>query len=306
MHRVHPDRRGDACRSTALKPPPFAYASAATLDDALELLAEAGPDARPIAGGQSLMPLLAYRLARPSHLVDLGRLPDLDTIEEHPDGSLAIGALVRHQALERTRYSGTWAMLREAAAQVGHPPIRARGTLGGSLAHADPAAELPVAMLALDATIVTRSAHGERVIGAPAFFSGPFTTALEPGELVTGVRVPARPPRSAGAFAEFAVRAGDFALAAVAAAVGVDEAGSPTSVRVALGSVAPTPVRASGAENLILEHGLTSAAIREAATRAASEIDPLPDPTVDAITRRELVHVLVHDTLTRVARELAR
>jgi carbon-monoxide dehydrogenase medium subunit/6-hydroxypseudooxynicotine dehydrogenase subunit alpha len=271
-----------------MKPPPFAYARASSLEEALDLLAEAGDDAKPLAGGQSLMPLLVYRLLRPTHLVDLGGIGGLDEIAQRA-GAVQLGALVRHVELERAGLG----LLSEAAGLIGHLPIRTRGTLGGSLAHADPSAELPVAALASDAELVLRSRRGERVVDAEAFFVGPFTTAIEPGELLVAVRVPAAPPGARTAFEELAIRTGDFALASVAAVVG------GTHVRIVLGGVAPAPLRARAAEAVVGDAGLGDDAIAAAAAAAARECDPPDDPRVGSVYRRELAAVLVARALRR-------
>src|SRR3954469_16641526 len=176
-----------------MKAPRFAYARAATLRHALELLSEAGEDGKILAGGQSLVPLMAFRLARPSHLIDIGRLEGLDQVRRQ-DGGLEVGALVRHaQLAARTDLDGPWAALPEAAGLIGHHPIRVRGTFGGSLAHADPAAELPTAVSALDGRLVVESQRGRREMAARDFFVGPLWTALEPDEIVVGGRFPAPP-----------------------------------------------------------------------------------------------------------------
>jgi carbon-monoxide dehydrogenase medium subunit/6-hydroxypseudooxynicotine dehydrogenase subunit alpha len=286
-----------------VKAPAFAYARAESLEEALTLLGEAGEDAKLLAGGQSLVPLLAYRLVRPSHLVDVDRVSGLDGIAAD-GGTLELGALVRHSQLERAELPGAARVLREAAAQIGHLPIRTRGTLGGSLAHADPSAELPVAVLALDGRIVVASTRGEREVEAEGFFVGPFTTAVAPDEAIAGVRFAAPPGRSAGAFAELAVRAGDFALASAAAAVAVDDAKRVAWSRIALGGVDSTPVRAPDAEAALLGSELDDEAIRAAAATAAAGCRPLDDRLADASYRRELVAVLVRDALLDVRRKL--
>lgn len=286
-----------------MKAPPFAYARAESLEEALALLAEAGEDAKLLAGGQSLVPLLAYRLVRPTHLVDVDRVVGLDGIAARGE-TLELGALVRHVQLERAELPGAWRLLAEAAAQIGHLPIRTRGTFGGSLAHADPSAELPVAVLALDGRIVAASTHGERELEAEVFFTGPFTTALAHDEAIASVRIAAPAGRSAGAFAEFAVRAGDFALASAAAAVAVDDADRVAWARIALGGVDATPVRAPDAEAELAGSGLDDDAIHAAAAAAAAGCRPFDDRLADAVYRRELVSVLVRDALVRVRREL--
>jgi CO/xanthine dehydrogenase FAD-binding subunit len=277
-----------------VKPAAFAYARAESLDHALELLWEGGEDTKLLAGGQSLIPLMAYRLARPSHLVDIGGLVGLDALAENT-GGLTVGALTRHAALEESSLDGPWQALREAAAHVGHYPIRVRGTFGGSLAHADPAAELPVVVTALDGEVVVRSRSGERRLPAIEFFLGPFTTVLEPEEAVVEIRLPRPPDGARTTFQEFAERAGDFALASAAVGVAVDEQGRVSWARVALGSAGPTPLRAARAEELLVGSEPSDAAIEEAARAASVDCEPAGD----AAFRRELVVHLVRRALRR-------
>ncbi len=267
------------------------------MEDALGLLAEAGPEGKLIAGGQSLVPVLAYRLFRPTHLVDIDGVPGLDGVTER-DGELELGALVRHARLEREPFEGAHALLSLAARHVGHVPIRTRGTLGGSLAHADPAAELAVAAVALEARIVIRSARGEREVPSDEFFIGPFTTAVEPDEMIVAVRVPQPVPASRAGFREVSLRAGDFALAAAGVWVALDEAGVVSAARVVLGAVEPVPRRSREAEELLLGEALGDRAIAAAADEAARTCDPAGDRVADAATRRELVAVLVRRALT--------
>jgi carbon-monoxide dehydrogenase medium subunit/6-hydroxypseudooxynicotine dehydrogenase subunit alpha len=283
-----------------VRSPPFEYARAETLDHALELLDEAGEDAKPLAGGQSLLPVLAYRLVRPSHLVDIDRVPGLEAVDER-DGVLELGALVRHAALERLPLQGAHALLPLAAARIGHVPIRTRGTLGGSLAHADPAAELPVAAVALDARIVVRSTHGEREVPAEEFFVGPFTTALAPGELVVSVGLPSAADGSSAGFREFAVRAGDFAVAAAGVTVTRDGAGTVTDARVVLGAVEPVPRRLREAEAALVGRALEATTAAEAARIAAETCEPIEDRNADEAMRRDLVTALVSGALEDAA-----
>lgn len=282
-----------------MKAPPFAYVRAESVDDALALLAEAGEDAKLLAGGQSLIPLLGYRLARPTHLVDIDRLSELAGVGGDGDelGRLRLGALTRHAWVERARWRGSRTLLGEAAALIGHVPIRARGTLGGSIAHADPAAELPVALLALGAEVEMRSASGRRAVPIDAFFTGPFTTVLDPAEMVAGVVLPACGETSVGAFAEFAVRSGDFALASAAVAADVID-GRLTAVRVALGGVDATPIRSAASEALL--EGAGPDAFAAAAAAAARDCDPASDGQTTAAYRRALVQRLVGDALARL------
>lgn len=271
-----------------MKPPPFAYARAESLDEALALLADGGEDAKALAGGQSLVPALSFRLVRPTHLVDIDRVGGLDGVHDS-NGELSLGALVRHATLARLQPRGSDRALPAAARAIGHEAIRARGTLGGSLAHADPAAELPVVALALDAELVVATPGGRRSTAAADFFLGPFTTALAPGELLVQAVFPALPPGARTAFAEFAARAGDFALACVC--VGV----APGWARIAAGGVAATPVRAPKAEAVLVAGG--AGALEEAAATAASELEVYGDRVADERYRRELVRTLTRRAL---------
>jgi carbon-monoxide dehydrogenase medium subunit/6-hydroxypseudooxynicotine dehydrogenase subunit alpha len=283
-----------------MKAPPFAYARAGSVDEALGLLAEAGEDAKLLAGGQSLVPVLAYRLVRPSHLVDIDAVDGLDGIAER-NGGLELGALVRHAQLEHADLAGAHRLLTLAARHIGHVPIRARGTLGGSLAHADPAAELPVVALALDARIVVRSAAGEREVAADDFFAGPFTTALAADEMVVAVRVPPAAPGTVAGFGEFALRSGDFALAAAGVVVERGEDGVVRGARVVVGGVEPVSRRLSDAEAALVGERLAPETISAAAQAAAAGCEPVDDRFVDAATRRDLVAAVVRDALAQVA-----
>lgn len=273
-----------------MKPPRFAYARAESLEEALALLAEGGDDAKPLAGGQSLVPALNFRLVRPTHLVDLNGVGGLDRVDSS-DGGLAVGALVRHAELARLEPTRRWRALPTAARSIGHDAIRVRGTCGGSLAHADPAAELPVVALALDAELVLASTDGRRTVPAADFFLGPFMTTLAPGELLVETRFPAVPDAARTAFCEFAARAGDFALACVC--VGV----APGWTRIAVGGVGATPVRATGAEAVLADAG--AHALDEAAATAAGELEVYGDRTAGERYRRELVRALTRRALAQ-------
>jgi carbon-monoxide dehydrogenase medium subunit/6-hydroxypseudooxynicotine dehydrogenase subunit alpha len=274
-----------------VKPPPFAYARAGSVEEALELLAEGGEDAKPLAGGQSLVPALSLRLVRPTHLVDIDRVAALDTVRES-DGGLTIGALARHVRLAHLPANGRFGAIGAAARSIGHEAIRIRGTLGGSLAHSDPAAELPVVALALDAELTVAARDGRRAVAAADFFLGPFTTALAPGELLVEARF-AAPEDARTAFAEFAWRAGDFALACVCVGLG------PGWTRIAVGGVGATPARATQAEALLAEGGTD--AFDEAAATAARELEVYGDRTADEAYRRRLVRTLVRHALAQAS-----
>lgn len=276
--------------------PPFEYARARTAEEALELLAEAGGEAKLLAGGQSLVPVLAYRLFRPARIVDVDSVAGLDGLSD-----VELGALVRHARLEGATLPGATRLLALAARHIGHVPIRIRGTLGGSLAHADPAAELPVAALALEARVVARSARGEREIEMNAFVRGPFTTALEPDEMIVALRIPPAPPRSYAAFREFALRSGDFALASAGVVVELDEGGAVSRARVVVGAVEPVP----RAFDLLVGARLDEDAIADTAHGIAASCDATDDRIVDGATRRDLVAALVRDALADVQAQVA-
>jgi carbon-monoxide dehydrogenase medium subunit len=272
----------------AMKPPRFEYAAPRSLDDALALLAEHGNRARVLAGGQSLIPLLNFRLAHPEVLVDINRVAGLNHVRAD-DGGLAIGALARQHAVERSaEVRARVPILAEACHLIGHLPIRHRGTVGGNLAHADPASELPAVMMALEAQLTVARRGSTRTLPAGGFFTGPLTTALAPGELLTEIRVPGLPPRTAGAFVEMARRAGDYALVGVAALVTLDDAGRCQRARLALCGVGPTPVRAVRAEEALIGQPPGGAALDEAASRAAAATSPASDLHGSAEFRRKL------------------
>lgn len=278
-----------------MKAPPFAYARAESLEHAFELLADGGDEAKLLAGGQSLVPLLVHRVLRPTHLVDIDRVGGLAGTTRDERG-LVLGALTRHAELEQGELEGRERLLSFAARHVGHVPIRSRGTLGGSIAHADPAAELPLALLALDAEVVVRSASGERRAPIDDFLLGPFTTALAAGEIVTAVAVPAAMSSGSAAFAEIATRPGDFALASVAATAVLEE-GRLRDLRIALGAVEATPVRARAAEAALDGEAPSDAMIAAAASVAAAACEPIEDHATTAGYRRALVARLVRDAL---------
>lgn len=283
-----------------MKPAPFAYAAAETLEEAVALLAEAGEEAKLLAGGQSLLPLLAFRLARPSHVIDIGAVGGLDSLDE-ADGRLRVGALVRHATIERAALGGARQALTEAASHIGHPPIRVRGTFGGSLAHADPAGELGVAAAALDAEIVLRSSRGVRTVPSSEFFLAPLTTAAEPDEVLVEARFPALGNGFRSVFEEFSPRLGDFAYASVAAGCRLAGDGSAQDVRIALGSVGPTPVRARDAEAALSGSTLDDGTIVDGARLAAGACDPATgDWHADGAYRRALVASLVERALKRL------
>ena len=283
-----------------MKPAPFEYHDPTTLDQVLTLLARHGDEAKLLAGGQSLVPMLNMRLARPTVLIDLNRVDGLAYIREEA-GVLAIGAMTRHAEIEESALvAARQPLLAEAMRQVGHIQIRNRGTIGGSLAHADPSAELPAVMLALDASLVAAGPSGRRDIAAVDFFIMYYTTALEPGELVVEVRVPVAAPTGYGwSFEEVARRHGDFALAGVACALTVDSAGRVAECGLGLTGVGMTPVRAGGAEGLVCGRSGGPVVWAAAGDAVRNAVEPESDVHATAEYRRQLAGVLTHRALAR-------
>jgi carbon-monoxide dehydrogenase medium subunit len=282
-----------------MKPAPFQYFQPHSLDEALALLAEYGGEARPLAGGQSLIPAMNFRLATPAVLVDLNEIPDLAYIRNGTRG-VRLGGMTRQRDLERSSLVREQApLLSETMPYIAHPAIRNRGTVGGSLAHADPAAELPAVMLALDARFDISSKVGMREITADEFFIGLFTTALNPGELLTEIRIPRAPKRMGVGFQEISRRHGDFALAGVATAVVVDDVGRCAGARISLLSVGDRPVLAEHAAKVLIGQMPSGEAIRAAAEAATRDIDPPGDIHASGRYRRSLANVLTRRVLAR-------
>lgn len=276
---------------------PFEYVAPTTIEETLVVLARHREEAKVLAGGQSLVPLLNYRLARPRVVVDINRLP-LDGVSVE-DGRLRLGALTRHATLEESDdIARLCPVLSEAAGLIGNPRVRTLGTLGGSLAHADPAAELPMVIVALGARLALEGSAGRRVVPAREFFRGYLTTALPADELLTEVEVPVT--RGMGyAVEEFARRAGDFAVVAVTALVSLDRAGCVEDAGIALAGVAPTPVRAPQAEDLLRGHEPTGERLGLAADAIQRALDPESDAFVSGAYRRHLARVLARRALAR-------
>ena len=274
-----------------MKASAFSYARATSVANALELLGAHGDRAKVLSGGQSLMPAMNLRLISPELIVDIGELKELRGIAMRGD-VLGIGALTRHVELQRSPDIAAHApLLTEAVAHVAHPAIRNRGTLGGSLAHADPASELPACMIALDATIVVCGPKGERRIAAGDFFKGIYDTALSPDELLIAVELPVARENSAHFFHEFARRHGDYAVAGLAAQAIVD-GDVFTDLRLALFAVGERPVLAKAA-NRLLKVAVTPAVLSEASAALAGELDPQEDQQASASMRRHLAKVLM-------------
>lgn len=280
-------------------PDRFDYLAPTSVAEALEALRTHGPEAKPLAGGHSLIPLMKLRLASPRYLVDLNRIPGLAGLQE-ADGVLRIGAMTRHAEMEasdllRQRYP----LLADAARVIADPLVRNMGTVGGSLAHADPAGDWGAAMLAARASVVATGPRGERVVPIDDFFVDTFTTALEPDELLTEIRVPRPGPHSGGAYLKLERKVGDFAVAAVGVQLALDARGTCASVGIGLCNVGPTSLRARGAEEALLGRVPDAAAIARAAQAAAAEADPASDLRGPAEYKRDMVRVLLARALRR-------
>lgn len=286
-----------------MKPAPFEYLAPDSLEAALDVLARQGGDAKILAGGQSLIPVMNFRLAQPSLLVDLNRISELDFLRRGEDGGLRIGAMTRQRRLERDPLVAEAApLLREAAPWIAHPQIRNRGTFGGSLSHADPAAELPAVAVALRARLRLRKSGGERWVEASEFFAGLFTTSLEPDEILVEAAIPALPPRTGWAFLEVARRHGDYAQVGVAALVTLGEDGRCREARLVYLSVGDAPVEAREAARLLAGEEISPRAIEAAAEKASrDEMDPLGDIHATPEFKRHLAGVLTRRALRQAA-----
>jgi CO/xanthine dehydrogenase FAD-binding subunit len=282
-----------------MKPAAFAYHDPTNLDEALSLMWQFGEQARPLAGGQSLVPLMNFRLLRPAHLIDLNRIGELDYLKVE-DGSLRLGATMRQRQLEQSaKIAEGWPLLREAAGFIGHIQIRNRGTIGGSLAHAFPSAELPVAMVSLDASMVLRSKNQRRTIVAGKFFVSYMTTALEPEELLTEIIVPALPAHTGWSYQEVSRRHGDFALAGAAAVLALDAEGKIRHARLTL--TGATPLRARHVEEFLMGEKPSAALFNDAARRTSENIEQDTDIHASAEYRRRACEALARRALIQAA-----
>lgn len=280
-----------------MKPAAFDYIAADSIAMAVEALAQAGGDGKIIAGGQSLVPMLNFRMLRPSTLIDINRIAGLDVIAETSD-AIHVGALTRHYQLETSPLVARHLpVLCCAMTHVAHLAIRNRGTIGGSLAHADPAAELPMMALLLDAELRIASVAGERAVAARDFFLGALTVDLAAGEIITEILLPKLPPRTGWGFEEVARRHGDFALAAVAATLTVS-GGAIEQARIALTGIGPTALRATDAENLLIGHALESDLVGRVIDAVRVAIEPETDLHASSDYRRHLAGVLAGRALT--------
>ena len=281
-----------------MKPAKFEYHAPASVGEALAILERYDGEARLLAGGQSLVPMMNFRLAQPRAIVDLNRIAELAFIEEEGE-VVRIGSMTRQRRLELEPLVATkLPLLREALRWVGHLPTRSRGTIGGSIAHADPSAEIPMVLQALEGEIVARGPQGERRIAAQDLFHAALTTSLGPLEIITEVRFPATPPQAGHAVEEFARRKGDFAIAAVAVMLTRDGERC-TKARLATAGVGPASIRLRDAEAVLERQGLGEAAIEEAADKAAAQVDPISDLNGSAEYRRHLTGVLTGRAILR-------
>ncbi len=289
-----------------MKPPSFEYADPKSLDDAVRLLEEHEFEAKILSGGQSLMPLLNMRLARPELLIDLAKIPDLDHVREEA-GTLVVGGMARQRALElspivRERFP----LVYDATMHIAHPQNRNQGTVGGSIAHADPAAELPALVMVTDAEIVATGPDGARTIAADEFFVTYLTTSMEGAEILTEVRIPALGPSTGHSLQELARRHGDFALAGAMATVTLAGGGTIESGRLVLFGVGATPIRARDAEQLLAGEKPSDALFEAVAAKAAAELDePLSDVHASAEYRRSLAGVMAKRALAEATARAA-
>jgi CO/xanthine dehydrogenase FAD-binding subunit len=289
-----------------MKPAPFKYIAAHSIDQALALKAEYGDDARFLAGGQSLMPTLNFRLTQPAVLIDINPLTDCAGRATTSDGTIRIGALTRYRQLERDPATERdLPLIHEALPHIAHPQIRNRGTIGGNLAHADPASEMPAIVLTLGGKIRARSLNGERWIAAKDFFTSALTTVLESDEMLMEVELPAAPARRGSAFIEVARRRGDFALIGVACTVAVDDDGRCREARIGLCNAGETPILAETAGQSLAGGEIGTAEIDQAAALVQNAIDPGGNIHASKEFQRHLASVLTRRALM-IANERAR
>ena len=285
-----------------MKPPPFDYSAPDSVAEALELLQRAPEETSVLAGGQSLVPVLNMRLAQPLALVDLNGVAGLDAIETTPEGRVRFGSMVRQLRLEsEPLVRDRLPLLTEAAVHIAHLAIRTRGTVGGSLAHADPSAELPAAVSALDGRMLVRGPDGERTVPAADFFLGPLTTAIEPGELLVAVELEPPPPGSGSAFVEVARTHGAFALAAAAAVLHLDDGGGIDHARVALAGLGGVPHVPAWLDEVAGGEAPDEALFRRVGERVRDEVEPFDDVHASAQYRKRIAAVLTARALATAA-----
>ena len=282
-----------------MKPAPFKYIAATSLEHALALKAEYGDDAKFLAGGQSLIPAMNFRLARPAILVDINEIEELAGIRSS-GAATRVGPLTRYLALQRdATFAQLFPLVGEALPHIAHPQIRNRGTIGGNLSHADPASELPAIAVALRARFRVQAARQERWVEASDFFKGALTTDLRPDEMLAEIELPLPKPRTGSCFMEIARRRGDFAIAGVAAMVTLGDRRECTDVRLAFCGVGETPVDASSAADALIGHRLTEAATRDVAASVQAMIDPAGSVQATADYQRHITGVLTERALQK-------
>ena len=282
-----------------MKPAPFQYIAATSLAHALALKSEHGDEAKFLAGGQSLMPTMNFRLARPAVLIDINGIDELAGIACSATGLTRIGATTRYRAMERdVQLAATFPLIHEALPEIAHPQIRNRGTLGGNLSHADPASEMPAIAVALQARLKLQSTTNTRWIAAADFFLGALTTKLQPDEMLTDIELPQPAPRTGSCFMEIARRRGDFAIAGVAAVVTLDDDQKCTHARLVLCGVGETPVDASRAADALIGNVITEKGMRDVAALAQGMIDPGGSVHATVGYQRHVAGVLIERALT--------
>lgn len=282
-------------------PPAFEYLRPNTIPEAIAFLQQYGEDAKILSGGQSLIPMMKLRIARPAYLIDINRIAGLSYIKEE-GGFLKIGGLTREAELEASPVvHAKYPILVDTTQVIADPQVRNLATVAGNLAHGDPANDHPATMLALGAQVVATGASGERIIPIEEFFVSLFSTALQPGEILTEIRVPAPPARSGGAYFKLERKVGDFATAAVAAQVTLDASGAVQKVGIALTNVGPTPIKATKAEGFLRGKKLDEANIRQAGELAGDEAQPSSDLRGPAEYKTGLVKTLAKRALSRAA-----
>jgi carbon-monoxide dehydrogenase medium subunit len=280
-------------------PAPFDYYAPTTLTEAIALLQRHGDQAKVLSGGQSLLPLLKLRVGAAGHLVDIGRIPGLEYIKEE-DGFLKIGGRTRESELERSDIiTSKYPILHDTARVIADPLVRNRATIGGNLAHADPANDHPATMLALGAEVTATGSKGQRTIPIGQFFIGLFSTALTADEILTEIRVPIPPPRSGGAYVKLERKVGDFATAAAAAQITLGTGGEVERAGIGLTAAGPMPIKATEAERFLLKKKPDAAAIAEAARLAAAAAAPTADRRGSVQYKREMARVLTARALTK-------
>jgi CO/xanthine dehydrogenase FAD-binding subunit len=289
-----------------MKPAPFTYILATSLDHALSLKAEHGDEARFLAGGQSLIPAMNFRLARPAVLIDINHVPELTGVDRSKPDQIRLGALTRYRELERDGdFLRACPLFADALPHIAHPAIRNRGTVGGNLSHADPASELPAIAMAMGARVRIKSSRGERELAASDFFVGLLTTDLQADEMLVEITLPKTPPKSGSCFMELARRRGDFALAGVAAIVSLDADDRCTGLRLALCGVGETPVDASAAAASLIGQKCTGAAIETVAADVQKTLQPSGNVHASGDYQRHIAGVLTHRAIAAACERIA-